>query len=220
MIFDELIWIDDMSPRPAALNMAIDEALLMQPSTAAALFRTYRWESRSVSFGYFLKWAPIREQYPDRDLVRRWTGGGAVEHGEDFTYSLILPRTEKSLRAQALYETLHLSIAEAFRENGKPVALSEGMGDGRAMNCFDQPVQHDVTQGGIKIAGAAIRRLRDRLLLQGSIQRTDLWPDLASRLVHKLSVAVRKQPILPHIIDRAARIVDEKYGTDAWTRRF
>jgi lipoate-protein ligase A len=115
---------------------------------------------------------------------------------------------------------MHLSIAEAFRENGKPVALSEGMGDGPLMNCFDRPVQHDVTQGGIKIAGAAIRRLRDRLLLQGSIQRTDLWPGLGSRLVHKLSAVVRKQPILPEVIDRAARIAGEKYGTDAWTRRF
>jgi hypothetical protein len=56
--------------------------------------------------------------------------------------------------------------------------------------------------------------------LQGSIQRTDLWPDLGSRLAHKLSATVRKQPILPDIIDRAARIADEKYGTDAWTRRF
>ena len=93
MIFDELIWIDDLSPRSAALNMAIDEALLIQPSTAA-IFHTYRWKSRSVSFGYFSKWAPVRAQYPDWDLVRRWTGGGAVEHGEDFTYSLILLRAE------------------------------------------------------------------------------------------------------------------------------
>jgi lipoyl(octanoyl) transferase len=219
MIFEDLIWIDDSFPRPAALNMAIDEALLMQPSTAV-IFRTYRWQSRSVSFGCFSKWAPVKEQYPNWDLVRRWTGGGIVEHGADFTYSLVLLRAKKSLRAQSLYEALHLSIAEAFRENGKPVALSEGMGDGSSMNCFDRPVQHDVTRGGIKIAGAAIRRLRDRLLLQGSIQRTDLWPDLGSRLAHKLSATVRKQPILPEIIDRAARIADEKYGTDAWTRRF
>ena len=82
MIFDELIWIDDLLPRSAALNMAIDEALLMQQS-AAAIFHTYRWESRSVSFGYFLKWGPVREQYPDWDLVRRWTGGGIVLQIDD-----------------------------------------------------------------------------------------------------------------------------------------
>ena len=218
MIFDQLIWIDDLAPRSAALNMAIDEALLMQLSTTAIL-HTYRWESRSVSFGYFSKWALVRKQYPGRDLVRRWTGGGAVEHGEDFTYSLVLLRTEKSLRAQALYEALHWSIAETFREYGKPVALSDGTDDGPSMNCFDRPVQHDVTHEGVKIAGAAIRRLRDRSLLQGSIQRTDLWPDLGSRLAQKLSSVVRKQQVLPQIIDIAWRIANEKYGTDAWTRR-
>jgi lipoate-protein ligase A len=219
MIFDELIWIDDLSPRSAALNMAIDEALLTQPSMAA-IFHTYRWKSRSVSFGYFSKWASVSEQYPDRELVRRWTGGGAVEHGEDLTYSVILPRVEKSFKAQALYQTLHLSIAETFREYGKPVALSNGMDDGPSVNCFDRPVQHDVTYGGVKIAGAAIRRLRDRLLLQGSIQRTDLWPDLGARLARKLSAAVRTQQILPDTIEIATRIANEKYGTDAWTRRF
>ena len=219
MIFDELIWIDDLSPRSAALNMAIDEALLMQPSTTA-IFHTYQWKSRSVSFGYFSKWEQVKRQYPDRDLVRRWTGGGAVEHGEDFTYSLILVGAEKSLRAQTLYEALHLSIAETFREYGKPVALSDGMNDGPSMNCFDRPVKHDVTHGGAKIAGAAIRRLRDRLLLQGSIQRTDLWPDLGARLALKLSAVVRTQQILPDIIDIATRIANEKYGTDAWTCRF
>jgi lipoate-protein ligase A len=219
MIFDELIWIDDLFPRSAALNMAIDEALVIQPSTTV-IFHTYRWESPSVSFGYFSKWAPIRDQYPDRALVRRWTGGGAVEHGEDFTYSLILSRSEKSLRAPALYEALHLSIAETFRGYGKPVALSAGMDDGPSMNCFDRPVRHDVTHQGVKIAGAAIRRLRDRLLLQGSIQQTELWPDLGTRLAQKLSVVVRTQRVLPDIIDMATRIAYEKYGTDAWTRRF
>jgi lipoate-protein ligase A len=132
---------------------------------------------------------------------------------------LILLRTERSLRAQALYEVLHWSIAETFREYGKPVALSDGTDDGPSMNCFDQPVQHDVTHDGVKIAGAAIRRLRDRLLLQGSIQRTDLWPDLGSRLAEKLSSTVRKQQVLPQIIDIARRIASEKYGTDGWTRR-
>jgi lipoate-protein ligase A len=87
------------------------------------------------------------------------------------------------------------------------------------MNCFDRPVQHDVTHEGVKIAGAAIRRLRDRLLLQGSIQRTDLWPDLGSRLAQKLSLVVRKQQVLRQIIDTAWRVASEKYGTDAWTRR-
>src|SRR5258707_14780367 len=80
MIFDQLIWIDDLSPRSAALNMAIDEPLLMQPSMTA-IFRTYRWESRSVSFGYFSKCALARKQYPYLSLVLLCTHGGAVVNG-------------------------------------------------------------------------------------------------------------------------------------------
>jgi lipoate-protein ligase A len=218
MIFDELVWVEDLYPRSAALNMAVDEALLRQASLAP-IFRTYRWMSPSVSFGYFLKWAIVREQYPDRELVRRWTGGGAVEHGTDFTYSLILSGPEKLFKARALYRALHLSIAETFRERGKPVALSNGLDDGPSVNCFDRPVQHDVTFQGTKIAGAAIRRLRDRLLLQGSIQ-TDLVPGLGASLAEKLGALVRTQPVLPVTIDEAAHIASEKYGTDAWNRKF
>ena len=219
MMFEEITWIEDFLPRSAALNMAIDEALLITTSSAA-IFHTYRWRSPSVSFGYFSKWALIRNQYPNRELVRRWTGGGAVEHGDDFTYSLILSDPGRSLKAHALYQWLHLSIAETFAECGKLVALANGVNDGRSMNCFERPVQHDVLFGGVKIAGAAIRRLRDRLLLQGSIQRTELFSDFGARLTKKLGRVVRNQAVLPETIRLATSIAGEKYGTDAWTGRF
>ena len=51
MIFEELIEVRDETPHPAALNMAIDEALLRQ--AVAPLLRIYRWERPAASFGYF-----------------------------------------------------------------------------------------------------------------------------------------------------------------------
>jgi lipoyl(octanoyl) transferase len=219
MISSELIWIDDRCPRPAALNMAIDEALLMSHQTVP-LFRTYRWLSPSVSFGYFSKWRAICDRYPNRELVRRWTGGGAVEHGDDFTYSLILFGLGKLPKAQRLYRILHLCVAETFRELGKPVVLFDGSSGGPSMKCFDRPVAYDVTLKGNKIAGAAIRRLRDRLLLQGSIQQTDLLPDLGERLAGKLGAIVRSETVLPVTIEDATHIANQRYGTDAWTRKF
>jgi hypothetical protein len=72
----------------------------------------------------------------------------------------------------------------------------------------------------VKIAGAAIRRLRDRLLLQGSIQRTELFSDFGARLTKKLGRVVRNQAVLPETIRLAKSIAGEKYGTDAWTGRF
>ena len=62
------------------------------------LLRVYRWERPAVSFGYFERWEPVREKYPEREAVRRWTGGGVVLHGEDFTYSMLIPRASPASR--------------------------------------------------------------------------------------------------------------------------
>ena len=82
-MFHELIVIDDPTPRPGALNMAIDEVLLT--TTRPAILRFYRWNAPSVSFGYFVKFDEAREIAGNRDVVRRGTGGGIVRHGEDLT---------------------------------------------------------------------------------------------------------------------------------------
>src|SRR5215210_7415480 len=73
--------------------MAMDEALLSRIN--APVLRVYRWVQPAVSFGYFEKWEPVRTAYPQRDLVRRWTGGGVGPHGvgEDWTYSVLVPAT-------------------------------------------------------------------------------------------------------------------------------
>src|SRR3954462_12222332 len=83
---------DDLEPRPAALNMAIDEALLNCAPLPA--LRYYRWQRPAVSFGYFGSYAEVKNQSGDREIVRRWTGGGTVPHGDDLTYSIILPATD------------------------------------------------------------------------------------------------------------------------------
>ena len=80
-MFHELIVIDDPTPRPGPLNMAIDEVLL--PTARPAILRFYRWNAPSVSFGYFVRFAEARETAGNRDVVRRWTGGGIVPHSED-----------------------------------------------------------------------------------------------------------------------------------------
>src|SRR5580700_1117427 len=77
----EISLFDDPLPRSAPLNMAIDEALL--GTGAGPVLRVYRWKRPAVSFGYFERWAPIHAAHPDREAVRRWTGGGVVLHGED-----------------------------------------------------------------------------------------------------------------------------------------
>src|SRR5215217_5562272 len=87
--FGNLYVYQDAEPRSAAMNMAIDETLLKQTSVPS--LRCYQWRKPSVSFGYFGFYADVAEHEPEREIVRRWTGGGIVLHGTDFTYSVVIP---------------------------------------------------------------------------------------------------------------------------------
>src|SRR5712691_1045552 len=114
MLFERLVVYDDRAPVSAAMNMAIDEALLEQ-STRPVL-RFYGWRGPSLSFGYFGKFADVAAEAETRELVRRWTGGGSVEHGEDLTYSLVTPATDPAATEGPLsiYATLHRAIRDAL----------------------------------------------------------------------------------------------------------
>ena len=91
MLFENILEVIDDLPHGAPLNMAIDEVLLRH--ARMPLLRLYRWERPAISFGYFGVAAQILPQCGPREAVRRWTGGGVVWHGEDLTYSLVVPRT-------------------------------------------------------------------------------------------------------------------------------
>src|ERR1700756_33010 len=78
-LFSSLDVHDDHTPHSAAMNMAIDEALLEYATIP--LIRFYRWRSSALSFGYFGRFTDIARYQCERDLVRRWTGGGIVFHG-------------------------------------------------------------------------------------------------------------------------------------------
>jgi len=77
-LFTSLAIYDDDNAHPAAMNMAIDEALLEGITVPAVRF--YRWQSPALSFGYFGRFADVAKYQGNRDLVRRWTGGGIVFH--------------------------------------------------------------------------------------------------------------------------------------------
>src|ERR1700704_1202394 len=110
-IFDTLQLYRDDASRSAAMNMAIDEALLEIAS--APSIRFYRWGQPALSFGYFGKFGDVAEHERERDLVRRWTGGGIVFHGDDLTYSIIIP-TNDSVFAESstsIYEQIHRAVS-------------------------------------------------------------------------------------------------------------
>jgi lipoate-protein ligase A len=119
----------------AAENMACDFLLLQRyPDPAAARFRHYGWRAPAFTFGYSQKIAFVRSQLPSDgpfDLCRRASGGGVVDHREDWTYALIVPRGHplEAERAALSYRLVHAGLAEALRAQGAPAALQEPRND-------------------------------------------------------------------------------------------
>src|ERR1700716_2090288 len=170
----ELHVYDDREPKSAALNMAVDEALLAE--VPAPTLRFYRWRQPSLSFGYFGLYAEVAGQSREREIVRRWTGGGIVPHGDDLTYSVIIPASHSFFAPSSpeIYSALHDAIRGALDANGVQATLANSAAPKVSENCFANAVRADVMSGEQKIAGAAHRRSRAGLLHQGSIQHRDL----------------------------------------------
>ena len=245
-LFGRLEVYRDETPRTAAMNMAIDEALLQ--SAKVPSLRFYRWNHPALSFGYFGKFADVEAYANERDLVRRWTGGGIVLHGDDLTYSIIIPAGDPAFAhaTMSIYEKIHEAIRSALVASGKHAELVSvsvaGVADagdasaartvvndsenssraGRGYNpdqCFANPVRADVLVNGEKVAGAAQRKTRGGLLQQGSIQHVDLARDFEVRFAHELSSKATVRQLNPEVFDRAKELAEGKYATVVWLRK-
>jgi len=160
-------------PGDPAFNMAMDEALLVSmPRLQTPVLRFYSWTIPAASFGYFQKYSEVERMTHLRPLVRRPTGGGLVPHDADWTYSLAVPVSNGwyALRAADSYLRMHQWIKEAFDRAGIPTELANVPRHSGPGQCFVGYEKSDVLYNGLKIAGAAQRRTRDGLLIQGSIQ--------------------------------------------------
>ncbi len=230
-LFANLTIYHDESPHSAAVNMAIDEALL--ETAVVPTIRFYRWRSPALSFGYFGKFSDVAIYAAERDLVRRWTGGGIVFHGEDLTYSIVIPASDPVFDESsiAIYEEIHRALCGALVKTGQRAVVAGGVDPGgfsaatrAAVNasgykCFANPVRADVMMDGRKIAGAAQRRTRRGLLQQGSIQGFARKTDLAQKFARALSANCSEVEANEEIFRRAREFAQQKYGTESWQRR-
>ncbi len=163
------LWIDS-EPREAALQMAVDRVLL--ETAPLPVLRIYRWEKPCVTIGYFGSETEASLSYPGLPVIRRWTGGGTVLHGQDSPYSLIVPRSEPFSRVRSgdSYRAIHAALATVLRTSIPEVHQATAHAPKCSNACFENPVTDDLLVGGIKVAGAGQRRTRSGLLHQGSLQ--------------------------------------------------
>lgn len=218
-MFDALEVYDDNDARPAALNMAVDEALLA--AATVPVLRFYRWRQPSLSFGYFGRYADVADQASEREIVRRWTGGGIVPHGMDVTYSVIIPAAHSFFERSSpeVYSALHEAIRHALESNGVSATLASSPSAKISENCFANAVRADVMSADRKIAGAAHRRTRTGLLHQGSIQQPDLPERFRNDLAQNLCPAFERKAISTAILERATVICESKYAMMEWLKR-
>jgi lipoyl(octanoyl) transferase len=230
-LFADLTIYHDEMPQSAAMNMSVDEALL--ESATVPTIRFYRWRSPALSFGYFGKFSDVAIYAAERDLVRRWTGGGIVFHEDDLTYSIVIPAIDPAFDESSIviYEKIHRALAAALNGFGKRAVVAGGVEPGgiavqkhsvvsaTGYNCFTNPVRADVMMDGRKIAGAAQRRTRRGLLQQGSIQGFTMKTELAQKFAPALSSNCSELELNEKIFQRAQELAQQKYGTNSWLQK-
>lgn len=220
----------------AAENMAIDFLLLQRyPNAQASRFRHYGWRTPAFTFGYGQKIAFVREQLPPDevfDLCRRPTGGGLVDHRDDWTYALVLPRGHplEELRATLSYRAVHEALAGALQQQGVTATLkpaADELEDPAMGVCFQRAEIFDVVdeRTGTKIAGAAQKRNKHGLLFQGSIARSAIrvegfdWDVFEEQFATHLARALGQTPAnvpWPDFGEDEVSGLTEQYATSEW----
>lgn len=184
-------------PAAGVWNMAVDEALLHSEFDGLTL-RFYQWSEPTLSLGYFQALADRELHAASRScpVVRRASGGGAIIHDRELTYSLVAPLSQRFGDAAAeLYDLVHLSLCDALSEWNIPARMYEPplaqLGSPLARPdmpvmplepflCFARRSRGDVVFASHKICGSAQRRHQQRVLQHGSllIERSLAAPEL------------------------------------------
>ncbi|MCB2178861.1 lipoate--protein ligase family protein [bacterium] len=181
------------APAPGAWNMAVDEAILEAATRGDVppTLRFYAWNPPCLSLGYA---QPINDvdranlQTNGWDMVRRPTGGRAILHTDELTYSVSGPDTDPVLVGDILssYRRISGAILAALAEIGLGVQAQpkEGSGPNKqpAPVCFEVPSNYEITAGGKKLVGSAQARRRGGVLQHGTLP---LYGDL-TRIVQAL----------------------------------
>lgn len=214
--FEKLLVWHDGQARTGPENMAIDEALYRMGSELPIL-RIYRWEEGWGSLGYFQSLAEAREVLGSEvSLVRRWTGGGVVDHRGDETYTVIVPPGEALFRdrRKESYCEIHGTVSLCLADQGVETFLSGDDAVTESVSCFEKPVTSDLLKDhGAKVAGAGQKRGREGILHQGSVRAEGVrLENLGKFLAH----AVEEVEVIEGI---GHEKLIERYAAEEWLNK-
>lgn len=214
-----------LTPLEGPEQMALDDVLLAQ--LTKPLLRVYAWKSPCVTFGYFQKWSRVAATFPSELLVRRATGGGCVQHGDDLTFSLMLPTSEPltTIRPLLFYKQLHEAVVAAI-ENcfQKRAHLAKPDDVMKGEHCFTAPALHDLLFNKQKILGGAQRRSFGKLLYQGSLSLLSLGTALSREGFFQSLAALLAQDVViieedPQWLKEATTLAAIRYRSVSWSKK-
>ena len=203
------------SPRSGAANMAIDEAIAEATAAGAVppTLRFYRWNPPTVSLGRHQKLADVDETQiaaHGYDLVRRATGGRAILHVDELTYSVSGPIEEPRMAGGVM--DAYLRFSNALLSGLSTLGLKAEKAGGRtragrelSAACFETPSAYEITAGGRKLMGSAQSRRKGYVLQHGSLP---LWGDV-TRLVDVLALSCTAKDRLRQQLRRQAATLAE-----------
>jgi lipoate-protein ligase A len=226
--------IDEATPAPGAVNMAVDEALLESVRRGGPpVIRLYTWDPACLSFGRNQTarnlYDPARAAALGIDVVRRPTGGLAVLHDRELTYSVLAP-LDVFGGPRAAYAGINRALVEGLRYLGVAADQAAGIRARRPLHdesgpCFQTPAPGEVVAEGRKLAGSAQRCQRGMLLQHGSILLSGSQTRTLALLSSRASASpandgsITLRDLLgcePHIVDLAAAVrtgFERTFGT-------
>lgn len=167
-------------PARGAWNMAVDEAILEHIGRGESLptLRLYSWDPPCLSLGHAQPFADVdlgRLRERGWDVVRRPTGGRAILHTDELTYSVTAPVDDPRVAGSILesYNRLAAALLEAVRSLGLPVEMKGLVGHASSVTtnpvCFEAPSSYEIIVNRKKLIGSAQARRREGVLQHGSL---------------------------------------------------
>ncbi|MBN1969987.1 MAG: lipoate--protein ligase family protein [Candidatus Delongbacteria bacterium] len=177
----EILFIDS-GVNTGRFNMACDYHFARN-GLNAPIFRVYRWKPYCISLGYHQKIEEIdREKLTESgiDIVRRETGGRAVYHADELTYSMIIPQNSEfySDSIMEVYNRISTALVDGLKRSGVEMAELErgeapdfkGLYKEKLSSiCFSSTSTFEVVAGGKKLVGSAQKRMKGAVLQHGSM---------------------------------------------------
>ncbi len=210
-------------PHSGAWNMAVDEALLEAARRHNfSAVRFYRWNEPTLSLGYFQKIQPdnLPEELKPLARVRRLSGGGAILHHLEWTYSCVLPPEHPwAAEPVSLYEHVHRQVIKLLAE----LQISADLRGSAAADpgnktflCFGRQDPRDIVFGRHKIVGSAQRRRRGAVLQHGSLllERSPFAPEFPG-LLDLAETPVAVPELIQNLATRIGQVLSNPLGETA-----